>query len=519
MATRTTIRQDHARIDAARLRLWIIYALALTFIAFIFLYRLDANPAPWHDEATFMKVARNYAENGVYANFSSEGDRYTGPVLSLGPTVILPIAAVYELFGVSIIGARLVIVAYAALTLIMLYQVSRLLLDARAALLVVALAVLSRGNSMPMLWRNVMGEGPALFFLLTGLWLWLRPGERTPLTLLLVGACMGLASITKTQYAFFVLPALLLAWIMEMLWYRVRGWKFFVVPGVVAGLVFFAWTAYTYFLVGADARDVSADLETISAARGNGYFLLDPDLIGANLNTITSADVYVGLLIPALLVALLLSTRRNRAGQNWSIVVLVVALSMGFYVFSIGWMKVAFPAFFLGAILVVRLLHALTNGFDLRPLRDALRGSLAVPAVVTLLVAGLGLRLVLMPFADMTLEVIQDGSADYKRMADYIEANIPRDALIETWEEELAIVTDYTYHFPPQIMEAAVVAEIFRDGPPASAEYDFREYADPDVVIVGTYAKQVDFYTAESLSGYALVNSIGAYDVYERKAE
>ena len=34
---------------------------------------------------------------------------------------------------------------------------------------------------------------------------------------------MGLACITKNQYAFFILPSLLVNWIADMLWYRQRG--------------------------------------------------------------------------------------------------------------------------------------------------------------------------------------------------------------------------------------------------------------------------------------------------------
>lgn len=507
------------KVQRSSLRLYAVYGLGLLFLAFIFLYRLDANPAPWHDEATFMKVARNYVENGVYANYSSEGDRYTGPTLSLGPTVILPVAAVYKLFGVSITGARLVIIVYAALTLLALYHVSRGLLDQRFALAVLVLAVVTRGNSMPLLWRNVMGEGPALFFVLGGLWLWLRPGRLALTILALVGISMGLACITKTQYAFFVLPTLLLSWFADMVWYKTRGWRHFIVPGVIAGMIFFGWTYYTYFLLGADARDISADFETISAARGNGYFLIDADLIGSNLNVITGADVYAGLLIPAVLLGILLSLRRTPEGQQWSIITLLTALSMAFYIFSIGWLKVGFPSFFLGAILVGRLLYALTGGFDMRPIKDALAGKWTLPALISVLVIGLSVRLIFIPLADMTLEVIQDGSADYKLAAQYIEDNIPENVLIETWEEELAIVTNHTYHFPSQIMEAAIVAEVFRGGPPASAQYDFRDHVDADYVIVGTYAKQVDFYSAASLQDYVLIASIGTYDIYERRQD
>ncbi|MEZ4638895.1 MAG: hypothetical protein R2856_28705 [Caldilineaceae bacterium] len=47
---------------------------------------------------------------GVYADYSSEGLRHFGPTIGVGPTVMLPIAAAFELFGIGLMQARLVIV-------------------------------------------------------------------------------------------------------------------------------------------------------------------------------------------------------------------------------------------------------------------------------------------------------------------------------------------------------------------------------------------------------------------------
>src|SRR5215203_5803510 len=78
--------------------------------AFLLVYKLDQYPRPWYDEGSHLHVAKNFALNGVYADYSSEGNRPFGPAVGVGPTVLLPIALLFKLGGVSIPLARVVIV-------------------------------------------------------------------------------------------------------------------------------------------------------------------------------------------------------------------------------------------------------------------------------------------------------------------------------------------------------------------------------------------------------------------------
>jgi hypothetical protein len=490
------------------------------FASFVLLYRLDVNPAPWHDEANFLKVAENYAERGVYATFSADGDRYNGAIFSTGPTVILPIAALYRAYGVDITLGRLVIVAYAVLAFAALYALGVALGDHRLALAALVLAFVCRANLSPMLWRNVMGEGPALFYLTAALAVWLRPGTRRLPALVLVGALIGLAGITKNQVALVVLPALLVVWLLDLFWYRRRGWRYFVVPGVVAGVVYFAWTYYLFFVLGADARAIGDEAQALQAAQGSAYFLFDPALIGANLNRLTGGDAYAGLLLPALAFGLVLSFPRSESAQRWGILLVIVTAALAFYVISVGWWKIAFPGMFLGGLLVARLLYVLTDGLRLRwaTLARAVRGqhTLTLRVVVMVALLAFSVRLVLLPAAGMVVEVIGEGDDSHRDMAAYMQAFIPPDALVETWEEELAVLTDHNLHSPPQLYESYVVKQTFLNGPTASRFYDFRDYGEPDYVIVGPYAKSADFYPADSLTGYRRMTTIGPFDVYRR---
>ena len=71
-----------------------VFFLAVAVISpFLIYYNLGINPRSWHDEGASLTFGRTLAEDGVYAMRNSDGYQTFGPVQSIGPTVILPIAA------------------------------------------------------------------------------------------------------------------------------------------------------------------------------------------------------------------------------------------------------------------------------------------------------------------------------------------------------------------------------------------------------------------------------------------
>ncbi len=85
---------------------------ALAGVLFLALFNLTSYPTTWGDEGAYLHVPKTLVEFGKYADRSSEGFRYFGVPLGVGPTVMLPIAAMFKVFGISLWSARLVIVAY-----------------------------------------------------------------------------------------------------------------------------------------------------------------------------------------------------------------------------------------------------------------------------------------------------------------------------------------------------------------------------------------------------------------------
>ncbi|MBI5961505.1 MAG: glycosyltransferase family 39 protein, partial [Chloroflexi bacterium] len=315
--------------------------LFLLFFGLIFMYRLDQYPAPWHDEAQYLHVAKNYAENGVYADYSSEGNRYTGPIISLGPTVLLPVALLYKVFGVSILAARLVISAYALLTLIALYRLAALFGGQRFAWLTLGVTVFNFGLNLPYYARNVMGEVPALGFTFAALWLWLRSNKCHSVSLILVGLLFGMACVTKNQYAIFICPSLVLAWVLDLASYRRRGSWQFILPGIITGAVYLLWTVYILYGHDASVRDVSADLDVLRSAQSGSFFLMDVKRFAENLSYLADTTTYGGFFLVIVLYGLYLSLKRDETGQRWGLLTSFLLVSLVVFVTSAGWKRFA----------------------------------------------------------------------------------------------------------------------------------------------------------------------------------
>ena len=503
-----------------------VFILTVIGLAFLLLYRLDIYPAPWHDEANYLKIAKNYALNGVYADFSSEGNRYTGPIISTGPTVILPVAMLFRLFGVDIPLARLFVVACSVLLLVSVFGLGSVLRDRRLAFAALLLTVLHRRSepitSYLYYSRNVLGEVPGMLLILAGLWLWLRPGRRSVPSLIGVGVIMGLASITKNQYAVFALPSLLLAWILNILWYRRRDWRYFVVPGLVAGAIFLAWTYSVFFLLDADKRDVYANLDDLRAAANVTFFILDPQTVLRNIYELVSNSPFSVLFLPSALFGLVLGARRDEEGQRWGVLSLFLLTSTAMFIFSVGWPRYAFPVFVFSAFFTARLFYSLTDGYhpDWKDLREAMRGgNVSLTATVSVLATGLLVTVIAVPLFRVVRDVTSQGDDTPYRVAEYLNDTVPENDLVETWEQVLAVLTDHTYHFPPQVVESAVIARYFfqADETLARAQYDFRDHVEPDFVVVGPFSSLADVYTAETLEDFELVRTIDSYDIYQRR--
>src|SRR5437763_16215386 len=92
----------------ARLTAWPVVAASIAVVLFLAFYNLPNYPLTWFDEGSHLHVPKTLILRGVYADYSSDGFRYYGPTVGVGPTVMLPIAASVWAFGIGLLQARLV---------------------------------------------------------------------------------------------------------------------------------------------------------------------------------------------------------------------------------------------------------------------------------------------------------------------------------------------------------------------------------------------------------------------------
>ncbi|MCB0115764.1 MAG: glycosyltransferase family 39 protein [Caldilineaceae bacterium] len=311
---------------------WAALALfSVAVVAFLAFYNLTDYPRTWFDEGSHLHVPKALVTMGVYADYSSEGLRHFGPTIGVGPTVMLPIAAAFELFGIGLMQARLVIVIYMLAAIAVLFRLSLTFGDRRFAWIATALVVTSQGVSLVYYGRQVLGEVPGLLFLLGGLVLWFAAGERAGYAKLsLIGLLFGLAVVTKNQYLLLMVPTIGIAWVVNLIYYRLMPQRFFIVPGIVMGICYALWQVYIVLYLGPDTA--MENLVLLRNATAGAALVFSPELMKQSFGQLFGLNLYLGWLLPALLYAFFQALPRNRKSQFLGILVIFTAFNLLWFV-------------------------------------------------------------------------------------------------------------------------------------------------------------------------------------------
>ncbi|MFV9504554.1 MAG: ArnT family glycosyltransferase [Oscillochloridaceae bacterium umkhey_bin13] len=476
----------------------------IVLVGLIALINLPYAPATWFDEGSHLRVPKSLVRYGVYADYSSEGFRYFGPTIGVGPTVMLPVAAAFQLGGVGLVQGRLVIVAYMLLALAALYLLARRLYGWPTAVLAVLLALASRTlrfEGLVEYGRQVLGEVPGVAFLLLGL-LAYTAAIQTPTRVrrysLLAGLAFGMALVTKNQFVLIVPPALALLALLDWSYYRAGGWWLRLAPPILAVACFGIWTVAMLTFLGPDG--FAANLAKTRQAAGGAIFVFD--LEASRRALVYLIQVYGGLLLPGLAYTLWRSRKRVPPAFAALAPALMAWLWIAWFVISLGWPRYAFPAVIMGALSVAAMATDLLSSLWAQR-RTVLVGAgaayLALVIVAPLALTGNGL---LSP------------RDDAQRMASYLDRNVAYDAIIETWEPELGVFTDHRYHLVPIELLDPAVRHQWLGGPPVV--YTGLDAA-PPYVLVGPFGAYTAIYEPATLDrDYQLIYSAGPYQLFQR---
>ncbi|WP_129674411.1 glycosyltransferase family 39 protein [Candidatus Chloroploca sp. Khr17] len=457
--------------------------ILVLFLAFV---NLPYAPRTWFDEGSHLHVPKTLVNYGVYADISSEGFRYFGPTIGVGPTVMLPVALAFQLGGVGLVQARLVIVLYMAIALLALFLLARRLHGLRIALLTLVLILASRTlrfEGMVEYGRQVLGEVPGIAFLSLGLLAYvqgiLRPAHATRYALL-AGAAFGLALVTKNQFVLIVPPTLALLALLDWRYFRVGNWWLRLAPPAMAVAAFGAWMVIMLTFFGPDG--FAANYAKTRQAAGGAIFVFEFE--ASRRAVVYLIQVYGGLLIPGLLYSLWRCRQRTPQALAELAPTLMACLWIAWFVVSLGWARYAFPAVILGSLAVARLAADTIQMLHARRLTWPTRAAVAYLGLIILIPLSLTIRTLLSP----------DDSTH--RMAAYLNANIPQNIVIETWEPEIGVLSDHRFHYVPTELLDPAVRHVWSGGPPVV--YDGLD-AQPQYVLAGPFSAYTQIYPLEIL--------------------
>jgi 4-amino-4-deoxy-L-arabinose transferase-like glycosyltransferase len=486
-------------------------AVLVLLLMFAATANLTTWPLTWYDEGSHAMVPKSLVLFGVYADYDSSGFRYYGPTTGVGPTVLVPIAAVFKLFGIGLLQARMVMAAYLVLAVIAFHLLARRIMGEIAAWVAAVMFVLTPGAGTLEYGRQVLGEIPGFFFLCLGLSVMVSQVRRAcGRRLLLSGVLLGLAAVTKYQLLVIIMPGLVLAWLLST-WRSPVRWRVFLIPAVTVGLVFGLWQVC--FLGYLGPSSFWDNIRFVRRAAAGAALAFSPQRAADALRTILGPGMVFSALVPAVAYGTLRALRSDERSDAWRVIMSFTLVALGWFVFaSVGWRRYAYPGVSLACLPAAAFLveglasqRATTSAWLDAPLRWT------AVAWVTVM-AGLGA-------ATLLPRVAFPRTQDAIAMADAVNAQVPEKATIASWEPEMTFLTRHVYQVPPQELLTVAVAHVYAGGPPPSAQYDFAASGAPEFVLEGPFARGVSIYASRLSTDYRLLLTHGPYKLYRRATD
>ncbi len=488
--------------------------IGLFVLLFLFLYNLPYFPVTWLDEGFVLQGAMNLVRYGQYAMKSAEGFRILDqPLIANGPGVVLPIALAFRLFGIGIVQARLVIVAFGLATFAVSYGIVSKLYGRVAAWISLIILIGLPYEGFLFYGRQALGNMPGLFYFVLGYILWIKAIERKNLMAAAgAGLLWGLAMVTKGQFLL-LLPVVCLAFLVERYYYKQAvALRYLAMAGSMA-LCLGAWQVFQLVMIGPE--HYSRHLETIRSSLHVTILAFQPVRIPGNVFYMVRSGL--GLFIfPAWLYTAWQCYQKRPGSALQLILVLIIPTWLTWYAFvSVGWARYAFDPFTLGLLL--------TGKFTV-DLYAALRGRLPGKEHTLfnspwLYKAGWGLLVamtigVCWGYAHRFQQIAQRPNTDAFQFADYLLQTLDKNSVVETWEWELDALADLNYHHPTNDWVDEKTAEV-QYGKPSTTSYDLTAYH-PDYLIDGPFSKFTGLYKQSIDSGCCrYLHSTGMYDLYQ----
>jgi hypothetical protein len=502
------------------------------FLGILLILKPGQTPPLWFDEGWVVSLARKWVESGHYGHLKA-GEPVPSTILNTGLPAVVPVALSFRLFGVGLWQSRLPGILFTLGAFGALYYLAGRLYSRSVAIgtLMVALLLQFQPDLHPVLvGRQVLGEMPALFYLLAGfallLWAWRRPLHSIPLAILF----WALSMRTKPQiFPFFIaalsLPLALALWKRQ---WRTVWMLASALLGTLAAAALLTWLEQLF---------MSSWLVS-PASGGDPYSMVgDPTVLRTYVFTLAPSARLSAFLIAVLfgmpvLLGLLYAAWRflkdlhemdlasAREVGRLGLWAFAAGWLLWYLLFSIGFSRYLFPALFVGYIFAAALLvdvagDSILLGLLKRgaavikerrftgPKMGIVLGAVLVPAVC----------LLTLPMLYYAYTASSDDSV--LDVARFFNTQTEPDALIETYDSEIFFLLDRSYHYPPDSLQHQLNRRAVLGESPV-IDYDPLS-ADPDYLVVGSFSRNWGLYEPVlATEAFRLVRRFDHYEVYER---
>jgi dolichyl-phosphate-mannose-protein mannosyltransferase len=493
----------------------VMVAIGALAIPGLLIVHLESVPPVWWDEGWTLTVARNWVEHGHYGRYLAGEPVRRGLEAAFPMTAMVALS--FRLIGIGIFSARIVAIAITMVTLVLLYQMTRLFYGRACGLAAVAVVMClqSQVEINPLIaGRQLMGEMPALLFLLAG---YLCVAFATKRAWLYVPSAVGfwaLALFTKVQVKPFLMVALFVPIVLAVIRRQFKLAKIFG-ASLVGSLT-------CHLVLEALAQKISPSTHVSGLTPAMALVLAPHIRFFVLFQTIKYATPTVLGLLWGLrsFFKQKFDLKTQLDMVRFSFFILVASWFGWYETLSVGWLRYMFPAAFLASIFVAAMLFEWTNGFNFRSTIGRVFSGRGIGSNRKRLTALASIAL-LSIYIGQTIKVLYAAHTAYadesiKDVVQFLNTETSPNVLIETYETELFFLLNRRYHYPPDQMHVELLRQtLFKDK--VKINYDPLA-ANPDYLVVGFHDNWWKFYDRYIKDGdFKLIRAYSRYKIYERR--
>jgi hypothetical protein len=365
---------------------------------------------------------------------------------------------------------------------------------------------------------------------------------------IIAGLSFGLSMITKSHFMILGFGTLAVLVLIDLVYYRLGMAKYLLLVGLIALVCVSLWQGWQIMYFGLDTyRDNLRKLGDLARVTTGFNIHSFVDAV-QYLVGLGSGHFYLFWGYFALLYTGFQVIKRNINGFILVFLFTFTCLGLLYFMFwSIPWPNyliapAAFAAYFTSQLICDLGEELLTSKSEFwSGIKKSLKNGKMIDSRV-LLLFGTSLALVSVGFwmlynfqRFIRFDVLSITSEDTDSIgglhlpqlenpelaAEYLKNNIDKNAVIETWERELGVLTDNTFHYPDQVMLTKAQFHVYRGGPDDyTLGVEYFSKVKPAYIVVGWFARLNDIYSLKILKKNAnLIATIGegkwSYEVYK----